>query len=127
MWQKTCPFPPPRQNEHGAGVDRESTENTTSHWPPARGCSGTIAYLILAPGLLLDTNQPCNEGFFEVCLFSEHQFNVWKILSQRSPAHFKDARGEEGCSVGTLRVPGRERNPVGLRKQPPDLGVGPRP
>lgn len=47
-----------------------------------------------------------------VCLFSEHQFNVWKILLQWSLEHFKDSQGEDGCSVGTLHMPGRERHPA---------------
>lgn len=127
MCQKTRSFLLPLllQNKRGTGMDYESTESCTSHWPPARGCSGTVSYLSLAPGLLLDTNQPCNESFFYVCLFSENQFNIWKILLQQNPEHFKDARGEDRCSVGTLRMPGRERNPAGLCRQLPDLGVDP--
>lgn len=104
MCQKTRSFVLPLvlQNKHRAGMHHESMESRTSRQAPARGCSGTAADLSLAPGLLLDMNQPCNESVFYVCLFSEHQFNVWKILLQWSPEHFKDAQGEHGCSVWIL-------------------------
>ena len=114
------------QSKRGAGMDQESTGSRTSRRPPARGCSGIVSYLSLAPGLLLDTNQPCNESFFCVYLFSEHQLNVSKILLRQSPEHFKDARGEDRCSAGTLRVSGGQRNPAGLGRQQPNRGIDPR-
>lgn len=72
--QKSCSFALPvvLQNKHGVGMDHESMESCTSCQAPARGCSGTAAHLSLAPGLLLDRNQPCNEKAFSmsVCFLS---------------------------------------------------------